>query len=215
MPAKPLPAQGLYAITRDGPEDIDALCLAVAAALRGGAVLVQYRAKSAPDPTAAAERLLALCRAAGVPLIINDSVELAAQTGADGVHLGRDDPSPQAARRRLGDGAIIGVSCYDSVALALAAEAAGADYAAFGRFFPSRTKPGAPLARLDTLIEARRRLHIPLAAIGGITPDNAAPLLEAGAGLLAVVEGVFGGDDPAAAARRFAPLFEPGRGGPT
>ncbi|BBL74323.1 thiamine phosphate synthase [Methylomagnum ishizawai] len=210
MPTQSLPRQGLYAITHDGPQDIDALCRAVAAALRGGAVLVQYRAKSAPDPVAAAERLLALCRAAGVPLIVNDSVDLAAQIGADGVHLGRDDASPQEARRRLGDGAIIGVSCYDSVALALAAEAAGADYAAFGRFFPSRTKPLAPLARLDTLAEARRRLRIPLAAIGGITPDNAAPLLEAGAGLLAVVEGVFGGDDPETAARRFAPWFGPG-----
>lgn len=182
--------------------------LAVAAAIRGGAAVIQYRFKdAAADPKPLAEKLLAVCRAAGVPLIINDSVELAALIGADGVHLGRDDAGIALARRRLGTDAIVGVSCYDSVERAVEAEAAGADYAAFGRFFPSHTKPLAPLARLGTLAEAKRRLAIPLVAIGGITPANGGALLAAGADFLAVVEGVFGGADPEASAREFAPLF--------
>ena len=203
-----LPSRGLYAITREHYPGTAALAAAVAAAIRGGAAMVQYRAKAAADPLAAAERLQAVCRAAGVPLIVNDDLELAWRVGADGVHLGRDDAGPTEARRRLGPAAIIGVSCYDSVELAVRAEEEGADYAAFGRFFPSLTKPGAPLARLETLALAKRRVRIPLAAIGGVAPGNGGPLLEAGADFLAVVEGVFGGDDPEASARRYAPLFE-------
>jgi thiamine-phosphate pyrophosphorylase len=209
MSRLPFPPLGLYAITREGYPDAAALAEAVAAAIRGGAAVVQYRAKSAADPVAEAERLLAVCRAGGVPLVINDDVELAGRIGADGVHLGKDDPDLEEARRILGPDAIIGVSCYDSVERAVQAEAAGAGYVAFGRFFPSRTKPGAPCARLETLVEAKRRLSVPIVAIGGITPENGGPLLEAGAGLLAVIDGVFGAGDPERAARRFAPLFAP------
>jgi thiamine-phosphate pyrophosphorylase len=204
-----LPRRGLYAVTRADAAGAEALAAAVAAAALGGAALVQYRAKAAAAE-AEALAVLAACRAVGVPLIINDDVELALRIGADGVHLGRDDAGPAEARRRLGPGAILGVSCYDSVDLALRAEDAGADYVAFGRFFPSKTKPGAPLARLETLRLARQRTQLPLVAIGGITPDNGHVLLAAGADFLAVVEGVFGEGDPEAAARRFAPLFARG-----
>ncbi len=205
-----LPRHGLYAITREGYPSAEALAAAARSAIRGGAAALQYRAKAAADPKAEAERLLGLCREAGVPLIVNDDVELAFSIGADGVHLGRDDSSPAEARQRLGASAIIGVSCYDCVDLAMRAEEQGADYAAFGRFYPSSTKPGAPLARLETLTRAKQRLRIPLVAIGGITPDNGGSLLKAGADWLAVVDGVFGGDDPESLARRFAPLFERG-----
>lgn len=201
-----LPRGGLYAITCADAAGAEALAEAVAAAVRGGVALVQYRAKAAADE-AEARAVLAACRAGGVPLIVNDDVELALRIGADGVHLGRDDAAPAEARRRLGREALLGVSCYDSVELALRAEDAGADYVAFGRFFPSKTKPGAPLARLETLGLARQRTRLPIAAIGGITPDNGALLLAAGADLLAVVDGVFGAGDPEAAARRFLPLF--------
>ncbi|HWP94938.1 MAG TPA: thiamine phosphate synthase [Gammaproteobacteria bacterium] len=201
--------RGLYVITDASLTPGPRLATAVAAALRGGARLVQYRDKTADESRrhTEASTLRSLCRAHGVPFIVNDDVELAAAVGADGVHLGRDDASLPAARARLGPDAIIGASCYDSLARALDAEANGADYVAFGSFFPSPTKPHAIPAPLALLGEARRRLHIPICAIGGIRTDNAAVLLTAGADMLAVVSGVFGADDVEAAAREFAHLF--------
>lgn len=201
------PSRGLYVITRAGYPDPHHLTEAVAAALRGGAAVVQYRAKQPTDPLGEAAALLAICRQSGVPLIVNDDVELGAAIGADGVHLGREDGALAAARRRLGPGAIIGVSCYDSVERAVQAVAEGADYVAFGRFFPSATKPLAPCAALATLAEARRRIRVPIVAIGGITTANGGALIAAGADLLAVVEGIFGGDDPESAAREFRKLW--------
>jgi thiamine-phosphate pyrophosphorylase len=198
---------GLYAITAEHHSSPEQLALAVQAALRGGAKLIQYRAKSASDWLAEARLVLAECRAFSVPLIINDDVELALAIKAEGVHLGKDDGSILAARERLGKEAIIGLSCYDSVARALEAEREGASYAAFGRFFPSASKPLAPCARLETLVEAKRRLNIPLVAIGGITPENGKALLDAGADWLAVIDAVFGNDDPERAALGFQPLF--------
>ena len=209
MSPLPFPRRGLYAITREGYPDTGALAAAVAAAIRGGAAVIQYRAKSAADPPAEAARLLSICRAGGVPLIVNDDADLARCIGADGVHLGKDDWGLREARDLLGGDAIIGVSCYDSVERAVGAEAAGASYVAFGRFFPSRTKSGAPSACRETLIEAKARLRVPIVAIGGITAENGGGLLGAGAGLLAVIDGVFGGDDPESAARRFGTLFAP------
>lgn len=200
------PDSGLYAITREsghGWHPVEA----VEAAIRGGARLIQYREKRDEVRKSTATALLAVCRRLGVPLIVNDDIELARHIQADGVHLGRDDGSIDAARARLGPGAIVGVSCYDSVQRACEAERAGADYVAFGRFFPSRTKPGAPLARLASLSEARRVIGIPIAAIGGITPSNGGELLRAGADLLAVIDAVFGEPDPEAAARDFVALF--------
>ncbi len=201
--------RGLYAITPTGPHPPGALGSAVARALEGGAVAVQYRDKTEDQSRRRdeARSLKALCDARGVPLIINDDVELAATVGADGVHLGRDDPALQAARERLGSSAIIGVSCYASMDRAVEAERGGADYVAFGRFFPSATKPGAPPCPLSVLKAARDTLDIPVAAIGGINADNGASLVDAGADLLAVIDAVFGQADVRAAAARITDLF--------
>ncbi len=209
--ANRLPPRGLYAITDDRPvADVD-LTRAVEAAIVGGARLIQYRDKSAAASSRRRQAglLAELCRRHGVPLIVNDDVELAAASGAAGVHLGKDDSAPEAARTRLGADAIIGVSCYNRLDLALAARERGADYVAFGSVYPSPTKPAAPRADLALLREARRRLDLPVVAIGGITPDNASPLVAAGVDWLAVISGVFGQPDVAAAARAYAALYDP------
>jgi len=181
-------------------------------AIAGGARLIQYRNKGgAPaERLRTARSLLAVCRAAAVPLIVNDDLDLAARIGADGIHLGRDDPDPREARSRLGPEAIIGVSCYDRLQRALQAQAIGADYVAFGRFFPSATKPLAVQATPELLRQARRYLAIPLVAIGGITPENGALTIAAGADMLAAVDAVFGQSDIRAAAAAFDALFHAG-----
>jgi len=200
-----LTRRGLYAIT-DGPRAD--LLAAVKAALRGGAAQLQYRDKTADTARRAfeARALRELCARFEIPFIVNDDVELALAAGADGVHLGEDDADIAAARVRLGAGAIIGVSCYDSLARARQLAAAGADYLAFGAFFPSPTKPNARRATPELLREAKP-LGLPLVAIGGITPDNAPPLVDAGADFLAVISGVFAQVDPEAAARRYAAMY--------
>jgi len=173
--------------------------------------MIQYRDKSnnAPRRLKEAQALWHLCHQFKIPLLINDDLDLAARCGADGVHLGAEDAPLTEARRKLGESAIIGVSCYNRLERALAAEAAGADYVAFGRFFPSGSKPQAVQAHPDLLRLARRRLRIPIVAIGGITPENGGPLVEAGADMLAVIQGVFRATDIRAAAARFARLFQP------
>jgi thiamine-phosphate pyrophosphorylase len=201
------PPFGLYAITAENHASPQALAEKVKAALRGGAKVIQYRAKSSQNQMQEARLLLAECRSFQVPLIINDDVELALAIGADGVHLGKEDGSIQEARKKLGATAIIGVSCYNSVERALEAEGLGASYVAFGRFFPSANKPNASCAQLETLTAAKERLRLPIVAIGGITPENGLPLIKAGADLLAVIDGVFGLDDPTLAALAFKPLF--------
>ncbi len=205
----PFPARGLFAIADSGLLGRDRLQTAVEEAISGGAGVIQYREKGNDEPRRRKEAgtLLGICRRHQVPLIINDDVELAADIGADGVHLGRDDADLHRARDRLGQGAIIGISCYNEPDRAMAAQEAGADYVAFGRFFPSRTKPQAVRASVEMLRGIRPRLKVPVVAIGGITPENGACLLNAGADLLAVIHGVFGNPDPRAAAERFARLF--------
>ena len=201
------PLRGLYAITPEEPrEDLANL---VTKALIGGARLIQYRDKGQDQSRrlSQAQSLRALCQTAGALFIVNDDPSLAAASWADGVHLGRDDPDLAEARALLGPEAIIGVSCYDRLDLAHSAQAKGADYVAFGRFYPSGTKPSAVQASLDLLRQARRELHLPLVAIGGITPENAGPLIAAGADLLAVVNGIFAAPDVSAAARAFDHLF--------
>jgi thiamine-phosphate pyrophosphorylase len=202
-----MPRRGLYAIT--GPATGAILHAEVEAVLKGGAVLVQYRQKGGrgPERLADATRLVALTRRYGVPLLINDDVDLAAACGAAGIHLGKDDGSLTVARRRLGAEAIIGASCYDSASRAAAAVEEGADYLAFGAFFPSPTKPQARQAALALLTVARVRFGLPVVAIGGITPANGGPLLAAGADLLAVVSGLQGIPDPEGAAAAYAALF--------
>lgn len=205
-----VPRRGLYAVTDAGlTPGADALTSAVLAALRGGASVIQYRDKGddAVRRRHEVERLLAVCREAGVPLLVNDDIELAAASGAPGVHLGRDDRDPAEAREQIGEHAIVGVSCYDSLALAEQAVAAGADYVAFGSFFPSAVKPHAVRPPRGLLSEAREKLGVPIVAIGGVTPENGADLLTAGADLLAVITGVFMHPDIEAAARRYARLF--------
>jgi len=203
--------QGLYAITEDRALSAGEACVAVEAALRGGASLVQYRDKSGDHRRrlAAATALRVLCTRYRVPLLINDDVELARAVGADGVHLGRDDLDVRQARARLPDHSLIGVSCYNRFELAQRAVDAGADYVAFGSFFASPTKPQAVAATPDLLRRARTELSVPTVAIGGISPENGAALVRAGADMLAVISAVFAAPDIAAAARAFAPCFNP------
>lgn len=201
-----IPPRGLYAIT-PGLVATEALLDAVEAAIRGGAVWIQYRTAAFEDRKRQAQALCQLCHRCRVPLIINDDPRLAWDIGADGVHLGQDDPHYEEARALLGPQAILGVSCYNSLDRAVSAQRIGANYVAFGRFFPSKTKPEAKQAPLALLHEARRQLSIPIVAIGGITPENGGALIEAGADLLAVIEGVFGQPDLEAAARRYTELF--------
>jgi thiamine-phosphate pyrophosphorylase len=172
------------------------------------AACVQLRNKAADADAlrAVGVRMRNACCEAGVPFILNDDMRLAREVEADGVHLGEDDGGIAEARAVLGNDAIIGASCYDDLQRAHAAAAAGADYIAFGAFFPSPTKPRARRAGLDLLRESAN-LGIPRVAIGGITPDNARPLIEAGADLVAVISGVFDAPDPIAAARACLSLF--------
>jgi len=200
---------GLYAITPE-TADTERLFAQVEAALLGGVAAVQYRDKS--DDVARrheqASELAALCRQFRVPLIVNDDLRLADLCDADGVHLGRDDSGIREARIILGRDKFIGTSCYQSLELAQAAQAAGADYVAFGSFFPSPTKPAAARADLALLHEAARTLRVPIVAIGGITLANASPLLDAGADSLAVLSALFDAPDIRAAAHALNQLFE-------
>jgi len=200
---------GLYAIADTQYLDDAHLMPAVGEAIAGGARIVQYRDKKhvAAERARQASELASLCRKHGALFIINDDVELAKQVQAAGVHLGREDASLAQARAQLGPQAIIGVSCYNELARAIQAQNEGADYVAFGSFFPSRTKPQAVRAGLELLCEAKQILRIPVVAIGGITPENGVHLLAAGADALAVIEGVFGQADIRAAAQRYTRLF--------
>jgi thiamine-phosphate pyrophosphorylase len=200
---------GLYALTPE-TADTERLLTQVEAALLGGAAAVQYRDKSGDVARRheQASELVALCRRFGVPLIVNDDLRLADLADADGVHLGREDASLREARIILGRDKFVGASCYQSLELAQAAQAAGADYVAFGSFYPSPTKPAAPRADLALLHQATQALRVPLVAIGGITLGNAPSLLDAGADSLAVLSALFDAPDIRAAARALNQLFE-------
>lgn len=199
---------GLYAITPAGLSTERLLCL-VELALKGGIDLLQYRAKQVTEEQRQREaaELLALCREAACPLIINDDPMLAKKIKAQGVHLGQNDVAPAQARSLLGKSALIGVTCHGSLQLAQQAAQAGADYLAFGAFFPSRTKPQAQQVPLSLLSEAKKRFSLPVVAIGGITPANAALSIEAGADLLAVVDSLFTSDNIPAQCRAFKQVF--------
>jgi thiamine-phosphate pyrophosphorylase len=205
------PDRGLYAIT-DGPRPD--LLNVVSQALQGGARLLQYRDESTDDARRHAEviALRQLCRSHRVPLIIDHDIALARRAGADGVHLS-DEGGIAEARAALGSAAIIGVACRDSIDLAHSATRRGASYISFGAFFPSPTKPSAPRASFD-LLRQSAALGLPRVAIGGITPDNGAPLVEAGVDYLASISSLFQADDVFATARRFARLY-PSRSGPS
>lgn len=201
--------RGLYAVTPDAT-DTPALVAQVHAAVSGGVRMVQYRNKQAtPDTRSAQARALkAVCDQFGAALIINDHVDVAAEVDAAGVHLGADDGDVSAARATLGAHKLIGVSCYNQLELARAAQAEGADYVAFGSFFASSVKPGAVHASLTLLARARRDFTLPIVAIGGITVDNATDLINAGADAVAVISALFHTSDVAASARAFSALFD-------
>ena len=205
---QPGPApRGLYLINPDD-DDTARLLARTAPLLAAGVTWLQYRNKAAGSALRheQAGALQELCLRAGVPLIVNDDMRLAKAIGAAGVHLGEDDGDIVAARALLGREAIIGSSCYDLLALAEAAVAAGADYVAFGAFFPTRSKTGTRRADPRLLDEAAS-LRVPRVAIGGITPDNAHALVEAGADLVAVISGVYDAQDPVAAMHAYRQSF--------
>jgi thiamine-phosphate pyrophosphorylase len=199
--------RGLYLITPDEP-DTDRLLARVRPLLSTGVTWLQYRQKTADDALrhAQAAALQTACAQAGVPLIINDDVALARAVGAAGVHLGEDDGDIAAARATLGPQAIIGASCYDELARAQQAVAAGASYVAFGAFFPTRSKQTSRRATPALLAQAAS-LGVPRVAIGGITPDNMGPLVATGADLVAVIGGVFDAPDPVVAAKAYTQGF--------
>lgn len=200
---------GLYALTPD-LSDTTILSARTEAALSGGAAAIQYRNKTAPAALRRrqAGALRTLCRAHGAIFIVNDDIDLALAVDADGVHIGRDDATTASARALLGPTALVGVSCYDTIARAQSAVDAGADYVAFGSFYPSRVKPGAVRAPLKLIAEAKSRWpHLSVVAIGGITAANAPPLVAAGADALAVISALYDAPDVALAARDLVACF--------
>ncbi len=206
----PYALHGLYAITDSTLMPDDTVLLEqVGAALEGGAAIVQYRDKS--DDSAKRLRqatlLRELCDRFERPLLINDDLALAIACKAHGVHLGQTDGSVAAARSQLGADAVVGVTCHDSLELALQARDAGADYVAFGAFFSSKTKPGACPAPLSLLPRAAREVGLPVVAIGGISMDNARQVIAAGADMVAVIHALFATDDIRHQAQQFSQQF--------
>ncbi len=208
MTNRGFPKRGLYAVTGEFTSTHN-LIFDIEKVIDGGATVIQYRDKrnSLHDRLKIAEKLLTLCNKRGIPLIINDDIDLTIKVGADGVHLGKNDCDLSAARDRLGPAAIVGISCYNLIEKAIDAESHGASYVAFGRFFPSQSKPMALAAELAILEQANRLLSLPIVAIGGITPENGKQLVTAGADLLAVIQSLFGDGCPEEAASRFRKLF--------
>ncbi|MDD3518138.1 MAG: thiamine phosphate synthase [Chromatiales bacterium] len=202
--------RGLYAITDPQLTPLPSALERIEQSLRGGARLLQYRDKGDDHERRLREALSLreLCHRHGAQFIVNDDVRLAHESGADGVHLGRDDVDVATARGMLGADAIIGVSCYDRLELALAAAAGGADYVAFGSFYPSGTKPAAVRADPSLIAAFKRQADLPVCAIGGITPDNAPTLIAAGADMLAVIGGLFAQADVEMQASRITAAFD-------
>ncbi len=202
--------RGIYAITSDSlladPDYLDK----VKQALDAGISMLQYRNKGS-DRDAGQRQAIALklcCEDYKVPLVINDDLRLCRAVDAAGIHLGQQDSAAESVRRELGPGAVIGVSCHNEIDLARQAEMAGASYVAFGRFFPSVSKPNAPEATPEILETARDCLAIPVVAIGGINPENGASLIAAGADMLAVIDSVFGTEQVYENTRKLVSLFE-------
>lgn len=207
----PTKLRGLYAITDSKLLAEGRLLPYAEAALKGGARLLQYRDKAEGEARRLreADALRELCERHGAELIINDDAELAARLNV-GVHLGQEDGSLSVARALLGRKAIIGATCHARLELAEQAAREGASYVAFGRFFDSNTKPGAPAASLELLGQARQRIALPIVAIGGVTLDNAPELIAHGASMVAVVHALFAADSAAEVERRaraFSALF--------
>jgi thiamine-phosphate pyrophosphorylase len=178
-------------------------------ALRAGAALVQYRHKGASPELRReqASQLLALCRRYQTPFIVNDYIALCLELGADGVHVGGTDASVTEARKALGDGKIVGASCYGDKQLARDACANGASYVAFGGFYPSRVKQYPVTTPQDIVDWARMEIALPCVVIGGMTPANAAPLVARGADMVAAISSVYGAPAVNVAVHEFNRLF--------
>ena len=202
--------RGLYAITDERLIPEASFAATVEQALAGGAAVVQYRDKSsdAAKRLKQASGLRALCDQYSALLIINDDIELAKNVGADGIHLGEHDASVDQARAVLEDNTLIGVSCYNELDRAIAAQAAGADYVAFGAVFTSPTKPHARAASCELIREAVQKLDIPVCAIGGIDETNAASVVATGADMIALISGLFAAKDVRRTAETVARMFD-------
>jgi thiamine-phosphate pyrophosphorylase len=200
--------KGLYLVTPDW-EDTGRLLDVTQQALTAGATLVQYRNKTAGDALRGeqAAALLALCRRHGRPLVINDHVELCLRLDADGVHVGGTDAPVAAVRAALGPDRIVGASCYGQLALAQAAQDAGASYVAFGGFYRSKVKVYEVSTPADIVARAKAQLRVPVVAIGGMTAENARPLVGLGADMVAAISSVYAAPDAGAAAKEFVSLF--------
>ena len=204
------PGRGLYVITDCERMDFDDCLLRTRLLLDTGIAVLQFRDK-APDYNLRLERALALaelCHEHGTFFIINDDISLALETGVQALHIGRDDPAYGQARSSLGATAVIGVSCYNELERAQEFQLAGADYVAFGAFFSTGTKTGTVHAGIELLRAARPELHIPVVAIGGITPANGRQLVEAGADMLAVISSVYNSEEPEDTVRQFYRIFD-------
>ena len=198
--------KGLYGITGS---DSSRIINQVEAVLAGGASVIQYRNKSHNfnDALQIGGKVVDLCRRYNATFIVNDDVALMLALDADGIHLGKNDATIESARHKIGN-KIIGVSCYNNLNLAIDAEKQGVDYVAFGRFYPSQTKPQAIEASINVLREAKQRINVPIVAIGGITLDNAKLLIDAGADSVAVINGLFNEVNIRATAEKFSSLFK-------
>lgn len=204
-----LSKKGIYAITDCANTTEQELLEKSENILNTGICLFQYRNKESDQQKKKrlAQALQSLCHQYNVPFIVNDDVLLAKAIAADGVHLGKDDGDIHLARKTLG-GKIIGISCYNDIARAIKAEQDGADYIAFGAFFPSITKPDAKKAEIDLVKQAKLQLSIPVVAIGGITPENATQLIDAGIDYLAIISGLYAASDTIKATQNYNDLFK-------
>ena len=200
--------RGLYLVTPDW-DDTERLLRVSEEALRGGAVVLQYRHKTANAAQAfeQAEALLALCRRHGVPMIFNDNVELCLDSDADGMHVGGTDSKVSDVRAAVGNGKIVGASCYGSLALAHEAAQAGASYIAFGGFYPSQVKQYEVGTPPELIAQAKAAIDLPVVVIGGMTVENAAPLVAQGADMAAAISAVYAAVEPEAMARKFIALW--------
>ena len=200
--------KGLYLVTPDW-DDTQAMLAATQAALEGGATLLQYRHKTASEALRReqAGALLRLCRQYHVPFIINDHLDPCRELDADGLHVGGTDTSVAAVRAALGAEKIIGASCYGDLQLARDAAASGASYVAFGGFYPSRVKKYEVSTPVNIVSRARAELSVPVCVIGGMTAENAMPLVQEGCDLVAAISSVYQSADPRQAAEDFSRLF--------
>lgn len=200
--------KGLYLVTPDW-DDTQKLLQTTEAGLRGGAAFIQYRHKTA-SPELRREQageLQRLCRKYARPFIINDHLDLCVALDADGIHVGGTDASVTEARKAVGPSKIVGASCYGTLQLAKDAHKAGASYVAFGGFYPSRVKKYDFKTPPDIVAQAKESIPLPSVVIGGMTQENAAPLVTLGADMVAVISSVYMVEDPESAARGFASLF--------